>query len=49
MKKKFLAFITAAVVMCSGGMVASADPAYDTDYTITIEVLGKPAIFTPYI
>ena len=49
MKRKILAFITAAVVMCSGGMVASADPAYDTDYTITIEVLGKPAISTPYI
>lgn len=49
MKRKILAFVTAAVVMCSGGMVVSADPAYDTDYTIKINVLGEPAISTPYI
>ena len=49
MKRKILAFVTAAAVMCSSGMVVSADPAYDTDYRITIEVLGKPYVSTPTI
>lgn len=49
MKRKILAFVTAVAVMCSSGMVVSADPQYDTDYTITIKVLGEPAISTPYI
>ena len=49
MKRKILAFITAAVVMCSGGMVASADPEYDTDYEITIEILGEAYYDTPFI
>lgn len=40
MKRKILAFVTAVAVMCSGGMVVSADPQYDTNYDFEIDALG---------